>query len=214
MTAPSTPYDSLMAALADRLRPAGGAREDHYVRLRGAVWSDYERLLSLRGESAVPRITYLEGDLEVMSPSLAHESIRSTIGRLVEVWCLAHGVEFSAAGSWTLKDEHQEAGAEPDECYVFGPIAGRTRPDLAIEIAWSRDNLDKLHVYSRLRIPEVWYFRRGRIEVFVLRGARYTQAERSHALPALDFEHLAGFLSRDTTSEAIRDYHAALTEAE
>ncbi|HEX7080421.1 MAG TPA: Uma2 family endonuclease [Gammaproteobacteria bacterium] len=199
-----------MAALADRLLPAGSAREDHYVHLHGATWADYERLLVIRDESAVPRITYLEGTLEIMSPSLPHESIKSTIGRLVEVWCLEHGVEFSAAGSWTIKDKREEAGAEPDECYIFGPVGNRERPELAIEVVWTHGGLDKLGVYRRLGVPEVWYFRDGRIEVHVLRGTRYEQTERSEALPGIDLEQLASFLDRETTSRAIRDYRAAL----
>ena len=213
MTTPSPPYDPRMAALADRLLREGSAREDHYVHLHGATWADYERLLDIRGESAVPRITYLEGTLEIMSPSFPHESIKSTIGCLVEVWCLERGVEFTTAGSWTIKDKREDAGAEPDECYVFGPVGDRRRPDLAIEVVWSHGGLDKLGVYRKLGVAEVWYFRKGRIDVYVLRGRRYGQAERSAALPDIDLEQLTSFLDRETTSQAIRDYRAALGQS-
>jgi hypothetical protein len=70
-------------------------REDHIVHLYGATWADYQRLLRLRGERSAPRITYLEGVLEIMSPSRTHESLKSLIGCLTEVWCLEHDVEFS-----------------------------------------------------------------------------------------------------------------------
>jgi Uma2 family endonuclease len=68
--------------------------EDHFVHLHGVTWADYERILEIRGDKSAPRITYLEGTLEIMSPSLPHDSIKSTIGCLVEVWCLEHDVEL------------------------------------------------------------------------------------------------------------------------
>ena len=57
--------------------------------------ADYLRLLEIRGERSVPRLTYVEGTLEIMSPSLTHEEIKSYIGRLVEAWCLERGVDFT-----------------------------------------------------------------------------------------------------------------------
>ena len=43
--------------------------DDHIVLLRDAAWSDYQRILELRGDRSVPRIAYLNGLLELMSPS-------------------------------------------------------------------------------------------------------------------------------------------------
>jgi hypothetical protein len=45
---------------------------DHFVYLR-VDWRGYQQLLAMRGESSVPRITYLEGLAELMSPSRYHE---------------------------------------------------------------------------------------------------------------------------------------------
>src|SRR3954470_4461056 len=111
--------------------------EDKIVRLRGLRWSDYQRMLEVGGDSAVPRLAYLDGELEIMTPSRPHESIKSRIGRLVEVWCLEQGIEFSPYGSWTLESKPKEAGAEADECYVFGEVLEPARPDLAIEVIWT-----------------------------------------------------------------------------
>src|SRR3954463_13567219 len=89
--------------------------EDKIVVLRGLRWSDYQRMLEVRGDAAVPRLAYLDGDLEIMTPSRPHESIKSRIGRLVEVWCSEKGIEFSPYGSWTLEKKAAERGLEPDE---------------------------------------------------------------------------------------------------
>lgn len=187
-------------------------KEDHFVRLSGVTWDDYQRLLEIRGDRSAPRLTYLEGELEIMSPSRPHESIKGMIGRLVEVWCLEHDVEFSTLGSWTIEDEAVERGAEPDECYVFGDASESTRPDLAIEVVWTSGGLNKLEVYRKLRVREVWYWQRGKIQPHVLRKDRYELADRSEALPELDLEQLASFLDRTTTSRAIREYRAALRD--
>jgi Uma2 family endonuclease len=199
-----------MIANASLTPPTGPHREDHFVHLRGATWADYERLLEIRGDHSAPRIAYLDGTLEIMSPSLPHESIESTIGRLVETWCLERGVEFSTCGSWTIKDEIRKRGAEPDECYVFGEAVEGGRPDLAIELEWTSGGLDKLEIYRRLGVREVWRWRRGRITVHRLRGERYAMLTASKALPEIDLEQLASFIDRPTTSRAIREYRAVL----
>ncbi|HVR61644.1 MAG TPA: Uma2 family endonuclease, partial [Polyangia bacterium] len=105
------------------------ATDDHIVLLRDVAWSDYQRHLEQRGEEPVPRFAYLEGTLELMTPSRQHETLKSMIGRLVETFCLERGIEFSPLGSWTLENKTSERGAEPDECYVFGTVADPARPD-------------------------------------------------------------------------------------
>jgi Uma2 family endonuclease len=185
-------------------------REDHFVHLRGATWEDYERVLAIRGDHSAPRIAYLDGTLEIMSPSRSHESIKSDIGCLVEVWCLEHGIEFSTYGSWTLQIKRLKLGLEPDECYVIDRARDAERPDLAIEVIWTAGGLDKLAAYGKLSVREVWHWRRGRISVHVLRGGRYRRASGSKVLPGIDLDQLVSFLDRESTSVAVREYRAAL----
>jgi Uma2 family endonuclease len=195
-----------MAEIATRDdRPTG----DQIVHLDGVTWEDFERLLAIRGDRPVPRFAYLNGVLELMSPSKEHESIKSLIGRLVEVYCEAVCIEFAAYGSWTIKDQQQERGAEPDECYVFG-TEDRDRPDLAIEVEWTSGRIEKLEVYRKLGVREVWFWRRGRIQAHALRGDDYEAITVSEILPQLDLELLASFLDRPRTSLAMREFRAAL----
>lgn len=184
--------------------------EDHFVHLYDVSWSDYERVLEMRGDRSAPRIAYLEGMLEIMSPSRDHETIKSIIGCLVETWCLERDIEFSTYGSWTLKNQQRERGAEPDECYVFGRVAEPERPDLAIEVVWTSGGIDKLEIYRKLGVREVWYWRKGRIEPYALRGEAYETLKASEVLPGIDLNELATFLEGPTTSQCIKDYRAAL----
>ena len=185
-------------------------QEDHFVFLHDVTWSDYERILEIRGDHSAPRIAYLEGWLEIMSPSENHEEIKSLIGRLVEVWCLEHKIRFAIRGSWTLKDKALERGAEPDECYIFGPLRGATRPDLAIEVIWTSGRLNKLNIYRKLGVAEVWIWERGKLTPYVLRGESYEEMSESEKLPGINLAELASFLDQPTSSDAIEAYRDRL----
>lgn len=184
--------------------------DDRIVVLRGATWADYQRMLELRDDRSVPRIAYLEGALEIMTPSRHHGSVKSRIGRLVAVWCMENSVEFSPYGSWTLERKDQERGVEPDECYVFGDVAEPQRPDLAIEVVWTSGGINKLEVYRKLGVREVWCWRRGRIRIHALRGDQYAEVSASEVLPGINLDELVQFLDRRTASQAIREYLSLL----
>lgn len=185
-------------------------QEDHVVVLDGVSWEVYQRLLKIRGEHSVPRYAYLEGLLEIMSPSRTHESLKSLIGCLVEVYCLEKGIRFCTYGSWTLKNKKAKSGVEPDECYVFGPARDAKAPDLAIEVIWTSGGLDKLDIYRKLKVREVWVWRRGVLTPHLLRGEKYAAARSSELLPELSLKQLGQFLDRPTTSDAMLDYREAL----
>ena len=186
--------------------------DDQIVVLRGATWADYQRLQEIRGDVASPRLAYLEGALEMRTPSRSHEGLKFNIGRLVEAWCLENRVEFSGYGSWTLESKDDGRGVEPDECYVFGEASDPLRPDLAIEVVWTSGGIDKLDIYRRLGVREVWFWRRGKLTAFVRSGDAFGEASVSHVLPGLDLEELASFLDRPTASQAIREYRAVLEQ--
>jgi len=185
--------------------------EDHFVVRRGVSWSEFQRALEDRGERSTPRMAYLEGILEIMSPGSNHERINGAIGCLVEVWCLEHDIEFTTFGSWTLQDEAVARGVEPDECYVFGPPRGEgSRPDLAIEVIWTSGNINKLEIYRKLAVREVWIWRRGRLTAHALRDEIYEPVNESLVLPGIDLLQLAALLDQPTTSAAIRAYRDLL----
>ena len=182
---------------------------DHIVVLHDVSWEDYERILEIRGDHSAPRISYLEGELEIMSPGMDHEIIKSRIGRLLEAWCTDRGIEFEAVGGWTLKNKSKSRGAEADECYFFG-TERRDRPDLAIEVEWTRGGIDKLAIYEKLGVEEVWYWRKGVIKIYILVDGKFTDTQRSRLFPDLDLELLTSMLDRGTASQAVRDFRKAL----
>lgn len=175
----------------------------------GVPWSHYEAQLALRGDRPVPRIAYLEGAMELMSPSKDHERIKSTIGRLIEAYALERGIDLSPYGAWTLRNAPRESGLEPDECYLIGDQSKDT-PDLAIEVVWTSGGIDKLEIYRRLGVGEVWIWKDSRIEVHVLRQERYHLEPRSALFPDLDVPLLASFLDRPTALQAVKAFRETL----
>lgn len=183
---------------------------DQRVIMHGVPWSHYEAQLALRGEGSSPRIAYLDGELELMSPSKDHERNKSYIGRLVEAYALERGLDLSPYGSWTLKSAPRQSGAEPDECYLVGADQDRERPDLVIEVVWTSGGIDKLEIYRRLGVSEVWFWKDERIEIHLLSGDQYERADRSALFPDLDIGLLGSFLDRPTALQAVRAFREAL----
>jgi Uma2 family endonuclease len=188
-----------------------GPREPAHVwRLEGATWADFQRLLELRGDRSVPRFAYLKGTLEVMSPSRSHEHIKSMIGSLVEAWCMEHDVDVMPYGSWLLESKTHQRGIEPDECYVVGEVTEPDVPDLAIEVVWTSGGLDKLDIYRKLRVREVWYWMDERLHLYALRNSAYEPIARSEVLPGLDHEQLLRYIDFLSVTKAVKEYRAAL----
>jgi hypothetical protein len=76
-------------------------------------------------------------------------------------------------------------------------------------VVWTSGRLDKLAIYRKLGIREVWYFEGGVLQPYALRRG-YVKIHESEVLPDLDLAELVSFLDRPTTYDAVRHYRAAL----
>jgi Uma2 family endonuclease len=186
--------------------------EDQRVVLRAMSWQDYEALLALRGDRAGVRMYYLDGEIELVSPAEIHEGRKTTLARLLETWAMETEVELNGFGSWTLKKELREAGADPDECYILGPSTEKDAPDLAIEVEWSRTTgLAKQEIYRRLAVGELWTLKSdGRLVLRVLEKDQWIERPKSKLFPKLDVAWLLSFLEVEPQSKAVRALRDAL----
>lgn len=186
------------AALFPVQSPSGS--DEHRILLSNVPWSTYVVLRdSLDGPGL--RMTYLEGSLEIMSPSREHELETKQIARLLELFCLERDIPLYGYRSTTLRRERKQRGLEPDECYCRDRDA--EVPDLALEVIVTNPLLDKLEVYRGLGVREVWLFKDRRFEVLVLREDRYARVERSEVFPEVDLAAIA-------RHAVMPDQHAAL----
>jgi Uma2 family endonuclease len=177
---------------------------DQCIVMWDQTWESYETLLSVRGERPRPLLAYLDGAVELVATSRTHEWIKSGIGHLVGSHCLDRGTPYASVGHYTLKEQLAEAGAEPDDSFVFGDdLRDRHPPDLVVEVVWTSGGLDKLEIYRRLKIGEVWFWRDDAISVHVLGPGGYEARRRSACLPELDLELVAEALKLDSFNEMI-----------
>ena len=182
---------------------------DQCVSLR-VGWKTFEAVLAARGDAPVPRMAYLDGVMELMSPGKRHESIAGLLGRLLEVWADVNRVIIEGTKSWTLKSGGKKAGVEPDESWIIGDRPDARLPDLAIEVVHAHGGLDKLALYARLRVREVWFWIDATLSVHVLWGPRYIRATRSHLFKQLDLGLLVRFAKHPSRGRAPSLYRAAL----
>jgi Uma2 family endonuclease len=163
----------------------------------GVSWYNYEALLTKLQENSHYRITYLDGILEIVSPSIRHENIKKRLAILLERYLYKKRIKFKPMGSSTIRKPLKQAGAEPDECYCIGD--SKPIPDLAIEVNITSGSVDKLEIYRRLGVVEVWFWENNKLKLYhkredipseFLDSNGYEQVNASELLPDLNISLL------------------------
>lgn len=181
---------------------------DVSVLLKNVSWATYDGLTRETGESTSQRFAYDQGTLEILMPAAAHEETNRTIAALVEFVAVEWDIETRNLGSATFKHEELARGFEPDTCFYIQnveAVAGRGEidltedpaPDLVIEIDITHPSLEKLPLYARLGVAEVWRYQREQVMVYVLEGGEYQEREASHVLPLLTRQALNDLLAQN-----------------
>ncbi len=169
-------------------------------------WPSYVAFADLLGERHV-RVTYRRGVMELMTLSPEHERTKHLLAALVGVVTEEMDIDIAGYGSMTCRREDLEQGFEPDECYWIANearVRGRDDidfevdppPDLAIEVEVNRSALDRLALYARMGVPEVWRWDGQAVRVHLLTpNGDYHESPRSLALPFLPVMELVRFVA-------------------
>jgi Uma2 family endonuclease len=178
---------------------------------KGLTWREFkatEQLLDRPGY----RLAFLDGILEIRQmPGESHETVKARIGSLVELYLLMAGFDFTPIGSTTLENEAASVKREPDKAYKLAP--GKTRPDLIIEVVFTSGGINKLEAYKRLKIPEVWFWEDGVMELYHLRNEeslRYEKITSSEEIPGIDLELLLRCISMANHVDAVKTFQQAI----
>lgn len=187
----------------------------------GISWESYESLLAKLEKNSHYRVTYLDGILEIVSPSIRHEKIKTNLGMLLERFFYSKRIRFVPMGSSTFRNKAKKAGAEPDECYCIGEE--KSVPDLAIEVVLTSGNISKLEIYRRLGVAEVWFWERNQFKLYHLRDNfqndvaiiypdtyGYEQIAASEILPGLDISLLEQCISISDSIQAVDEFEQGL----
>ena len=177
--------------------------------LTGVTWAQLESLeMAFQGIAGV-RLSYLAGNLEIMTLSQEHEDLKSTLGLLLETYLRHHKIRFYKRGSATLGTQTQGARKEPDESYNID--TKKSIPDLVIEVIISSGSIDILEIYQRIGVPEVWLWLGGMLTIYHLTETGYQQQSRSQLLPDLDSDRLAHYANHGDQYDAITEFSQSLT---
>jgi Uma2 family endonuclease len=143
------------------------ALHERKVLLPNISWQTYVRLLRDSEDANTHRFYYDRGRLEIIMTSRIHEEVKATLNSLVERIAYEWGWDLRNLGSTTFKNESISRGFEPDTCFYIqrlAEIAGKDTlnletdpaPDLVVEVDITSPSLERLPLYSKFGVREVW----------------------------------------------------------
>ncbi|NCJ08337.1 Uma2 family endonuclease [Synechococcales cyanobacterium C] len=191
--------------------------------LRDVDWPEFEAILSELGNHRGTRIAYDHGWLAIMTPLPEHEYLKQSLSIAIEDIAEVLNLDYESYGSATWRQQAQQVGVEPDNCF-YVQNAARIRgqltidlaqdppPDLALEIDLTHKSLNRLPIYARLGVPEIWCYDSGRLSIYQLQVGQYVEAEQSQVFPALAIRTLPQLIEtyrpqgRLALRRAVRDW--------
>ena len=192
--------------------------------LENVRWETFVELAEQRSGS-VPRMTFDEGVLELMSPRRQHENIGCLVGRLVETYTEVLGIEINSVASTTFKRKDLQKAFEADESYYIEhaelirpkeelDLTIDPPPDLVIEVEITSSAIRKLKLFAAMGVPEVWRHDGERLQMHVLSAGQYVSIDSSSALPGLTAAMINAILEKrfDFGETAlVREFRNSLT---
>ncbi|MDY7047464.1 MAG: Uma2 family endonuclease [Microcystis panniformis WG22] len=168
-------------------------------------WLSYQQILQAIGENNRAHLFYDRGTLEITMPLEEHEFYRELIGLFIRILVVELGLKIKSMGSTTLAREDLERGAEPDNAYyiqnqakVLGKRINLTEdppPDLVVEVDITHTDINKLALYARLGVPELWRFNGQIWRIYQLEKGVYQEEEFSPTFPLVPKTKLYEFLA-------------------
>ena len=84
---------------------------------------------------------------------------------------------------------------------------------MIFEITVTSGGINKLDIYKRLGIPEVWFWEDGLLSAFCLEAGEYQKVARSALLPDLDLELLAKYSRMVDQFDAVNEFSQVILES-
>jgi Uma2 family endonuclease len=180
--------------------------------LENVAWETYVELADQRSGS-IPRMTYDNGVLEMMSPKREHENIGRLIGRIVETYSELMDIEIISVASVTVKRSDLAKAFEANESYYVthaAQLLGKKEldfavdppPDLVIEVELTSSAIRKMQLFAAMHVLEVWRHDGESLQMHRWLDGTYQKIESSVQLPGLTTQQINETLAlRDTIGE-------------
>ncbi len=168
------------------------AQQDQILTITGATWQDYQQFDS--EEYPGYRVSYLDGEITIMSPGRNHEKIAEVINRLIIAYCEKFEIQDFPFRQTRLETKDY-AGKEPDVAYAFN--TDKELPDLVVEVIFSSGNTNNLKAsYQAIGISELWIWQDNQITFYSLDQDNYTKIESSKILKKISAKSFVKFVNR------------------
>lgn len=174
--------------------------------LENVSWEIFVALADER-RGSVPRLSYNEGVLEMISPKRKHENISCLLGRMIEAYSEIRGIEILSVASVTVKRSDLKKAYEADESYYvtnIDKVLAKEEldfevdppPDLVIEVELTSSAIDKLELFAAMQVREVWRHDGTSVQIYRLSNGRYDCIAESTELPRLSSDLINGYLDQ------------------
>jgi Uma2 family endonuclease len=205
----------------------GGSSSQERVVLEGVSWLSHERLARALSDRRLD-FTYDRGKLEMKTNSHERQMWAALLGRLVIALTEELAMPILEGRSIKLMNRRKKRGLAPDNCYWIeheADVRANKRidlrsdppPDLAIEVDIAGSVLNRMGVYTSLRIPEVWRYNVQGLAIYTLNSNRRYILSASSSLfsppiAALDLMPFLAMRGRLDQNEVIRQFRRWLRE--
>jgi Uma2 family endonuclease len=195
--------------------------------LENVAWDTYVALAEQR-RGSVPRMTYDNGVLEMVSPQREHENIGRLVGRLIETYSELRDIEIISVASVTVQRSDLSKAYEADESYyvthALGLLGKRDLdfeadppPDLVVEVEITSSAIKKMLLFAAMKVPEVWRHDGKSLTMYRLENEAYVPIDTSLELPGLTAWRINQTLAkRDSIGETklIQSFRTTVDAAE
>lgn len=190
------------------------------LHLSAVDWKSYVRMRRIFSDRTGVRMTYDRGELEIMTLGLDHEFPVDFLGFLIRLLAIEISVAIAGGGSVTMKYRKKKRGLEPDRCFWIANEAKMHNvkksdlrihppPDLALDVDVTSSSIDRMSIYAKLGVPEVWRLSGSKLTFHALRrNGKYAVISHSSAFPKVTPADISRFL----TMSAAKSQSAAVAE--
>jgi tetratricopeptide (TPR) repeat protein len=179
--------------------------------LHNVSWEEFENILAAMSDNRSSRVAYDRGTLEIIMPTQTHEYYKEIISFLVQELADEMGKDCEPYGSTTWRRKAKEAGAEPDNSFYIqneSLVRGRVDidldqdppPDLVLEIDYTSKSLDRMPIYARLGVPELWRYDNNVLSIYQLQAGKYNEADTSATFGGFPARDIPSFIEQNISA--------------
>lgn len=174
--------------------------------LHDVSWETYNRLVQDQMGKSQIRLSYNDGDLQIMVESAKHGKLAGILGEIVsEIGDLLE-LDFITVGSATFRKEEGRKGFEPDDSFYFqyADLIRRKEdidldidppPELIIEVDVTSPSLPRFPIFAEVGVQEIWRYDGTSVIFYSLqKNGKYQEIRESICLPKVKSEIVTNLL--------------------